>query len=121
MKLFTTHTQGGLKMRREKMNLIILTVLMATVLFTISADAAAKWYTCTINSIGNYGATSYINLTDIGGKFTNLPFIPYAGQENRQLATALTALSNDMEVAVLVDYTLAQASRKLNAFYIMAP
>jgi hypothetical protein len=95
--------------------------MISTVVLTTSANAAYAWYTCTVNTVGTYGSTVYINLTDTGGNFSNRNFIPYTGQENRQMATALTALSNDFFVIIYADYNLSQASRKLYYFGISVP
>jgi hypothetical protein len=108
-------------MRNKKIYLIVLSILAATVILTTHANAANATWICTINSVSTYGSGVYINLTEINGEFTNWAFSPYTGQENRQLAIALTALTNDYMVTIVADYKLSQSSRKLIYLGLIAP
>jgi hypothetical protein len=110
---------------KKIMGLIFLAVFVSVGLvgfFTTNANAANAWYVCSVTKAGQ-GGTSYIYiyLTDTAEtpKFTNLSFTAKTGQENRQLAIALSAMANGSLVDVYVDYTLSTVGQRIiNAIYL---
>jgi hypothetical protein len=85
-------------MKTKKLGLITLIVLSMLFLFALNASAA--WYTCTVTAAGQSNNALLIKLTDNGGTFTDRFFIAEEAKKNQILATALTAVSNGMNVEV---------------------
>jgi hypothetical protein len=111
-------------MRNKRIGLIVLMVVMAMAFFTTPAGAAAKYYTCVVNQAGTFGTGEVrIMMTDTGAtpKFANMWFECRTGQENRQLATALSALSSGMKVSAYVDPAVTTlTSRTISAIFLIS-
>ena len=78
-----------------------LTVVSTMLIF--AATAFAGTYTCKVKQTGPYKGTEVrFVLTDTAGNpaFSNKTFIAKSGCENQMLATALTAISNGLNVRV---------------------
>jgi hypothetical protein len=109
--------------RKISLGLIVLVAFMGISLFTINANAASYWYTCTVAKAGPTGSnTVYIYLTDTAAtpKFVNKAFTCLSGQENRQLAVAMAAMTNGQQVYVSVDYMISNvANRFVNAIFLL--
>jgi len=106
-------------MRNRKIGLMVLAVLIATALFTTSVRAADGFYTCAVKGAGpkNDGSV-YILLSDTKGQFPDQWFRAVSGQESRQLATALTAMTNGWNVIIYTDPTLTGENRIVKIIYV---
>lgn len=105
-------------MRNRKIGLMVLAVLIATALFTTSAIAAAGFYTCTVKGAGPGWGATYVLLEDTKGQFSTQWFKTASGMESKQLATALTAMTNGWTVLIYSDPTLTQENRILSVMYV---
>jgi hypothetical protein len=88
-------------MKSRKVFLAGLTVVSTMLIF--AATAFAGTYTCKVKQAGPYKGTEVrFVLTDTAGNpaFSNKTFIAKSGCENQMLATALTAISNGLNVRV---------------------
>jgi len=96
---------------------IVLTASIALVLmgiYAMPASAALTWYTVEVVQMGPaYNGSVYVKLTDTGGAFTNIWFKLYPDQANRQMAVVLTAMTNSMQLNVLIDKDKATADERL--------
>jgi hypothetical protein len=102
--------------------LIVLIVLIVTALFTTSAGTTPAWYTCKVDQAGPAGSTwTMMKLTDTKGSFSGVWFYCRSGQENRQLAVAMTAMTGGMKVYVNCDPTMAISTSKIiMSIYLIA-
>ena len=88
-------------MKSKKTIVAGLAVVSAILIFAASAFAGT--YTCKVKQAGPYKGTEVrFVLTDTAGNpaFANKTFIAKSGCENQMLATALTAVSNGLNVRV---------------------
>jgi hypothetical protein len=109
-------------MIRRKLGLMVLPVLIATVLFTTSASAVEGFYTCTVKGAGpGWGGAVYVLLEDTQGQFDARWFKADSSIGSKQLATALTAMTNDWAVLIYSDPMLTQENRILSVMYIILP
>lgn len=83
---------------KKKMVLIILAVSLIATLGI--ATAQADWFSANVKMTGASGANSMVMLTDLGGAFTNRWFVLDPVNANKQLATALTAISSGIKIQV---------------------
>ena len=74
-------------------------------LLSSPASAASAWYNCNVTQAGPSGAEVRVMLTHSATTpaFTSKWFKAPKGMENRMLAVAMAALTNNKKVAVLVD------------------
>jgi len=94
-------------MKAKKMFLVMVVVLSMVAVFAVAAHAGG-WYTCTVNMAGaGWGTHCYIKLSDTAATpaFENRWFVPLDSQKKEMLATALTAMTNNMNVLVYIDAT----------------
>jgi len=90
-------------MKVKKMLVMMVAVFSMVALLAVNAHAARQWYTCTIVDAGPTWGGVYLRLTDDGGAFYEKWFQFRPDQEKEMLATALTAMSNNMKVKALID------------------
>jgi hypothetical protein len=93
-------------MKTKKLGLI--TAIALAMIFLFALNASAAWFTCTVTMAGPGGSSNiYIRLTDNAGTpaFVDRWFLANAQQKNEILATALTALTNNMAVTVNLSST----------------
>jgi hypothetical protein len=93
--------RGGEEMKSRTVFLTGLTVVTTMLIFAASAFAGT--YTCKVKQAGPYKGTEVrFVLTDTAGNpaFSNKTFIAKSGCENQMLATALTAISNGLNVRI---------------------
>ena len=57
---------------------------------------------CKVKMVGPGWGNIYLNLTDLGGDFSNRWFIARADQKKEMLSVGLTAISNNIEVSVIL-------------------
>ena len=107
-------------MRVKKMFINMVVVFSLVAVFAVAARAG--WYTCTVNMAGaGWGTHCYIKLSDTAATpdFENKWFVALDSQEKEMLATALTAMTNGLNVLVYVDspdiYSI------IRAMYLMSP
>ena len=78
--------------------------LFVAVVWSSSANAVTAWFTCEVTAAGNSSdGTLWVQLTDVSGAFTTKWFIGTSAIEKEMLATALTAMTADMQVLVNTD------------------
>ena len=103
-------------MKVKKIFLMMVVAFSMVALFAINIYAA-QWYTCTVVMAGpGYGST-YVLLTDKNRTFTNRWFRALSTQQKEILATALTAMTNNVKVKVGLDDSTAYSS--IRAMYLM--
>lgn len=88
-------------MKSRKVFLTGLALVSAMLIFATSAFAGM--YTCKVKQAGPYNGTQVrFVLSDTAGNpaFANKTFVAKAGCENQMLATALTAISNGLNIKV---------------------
>ena len=91
-------------MRVKKVFLAMVLVFSMMAVFVVSVHAG-EWYTCTVNMAGaGWGKHCYIKLSDTADSpaFKNTWFIARDSQKKEMLATALTAMTNNMNVVVYI-------------------
>ena len=94
-------------MKAKKMFITMVVALSMVAVFAVAAHAGG-WYTCTVNMAGaGWGTHCYIKLSDTAATpaFENRWFVPLDSQKKEMLATALTAMTNNMNVLVYIDAT----------------
>jgi len=95
----------------KKIILAMVVVLVVISAFPIHLSAAQNWYRVTINQIGpSYNGQVYVMLTAKNGAFTQTWFSCHPDLINRQMAVILTAMTNSLELDVLVDPALSHAN-----------
>jgi len=100
----------------KKIVLIALIALVLVGVYTIPANAAFSWYTATVVQMGpSSNGSVYVKLTDTAATpaFTNMWFKVYPDQVNRMMAVVLTAMTNSMQLNVLVDKEKATPDLRL--------
>jgi len=109
-------------MEKKKIPLIIVIALSIVVLFALPASALTDWYVCTVDEAGS-GGSEYVNfrLTDSNGSFTRVWFRAKQGAENRMLAVALTAFSNNFKVKVYTDPDLPTVPQRIISYMYINP
>jgi len=108
-------------MRVKKMFITMVVVLSMLAVFAVSAHAGA-WYTCTVNMAGaGWGTHCYIKLSDTAATpdFENKWFVALDSQEKEMLATALTAMTNNMQVKVYISSSSPYSI--IRAMYLISP
>ena len=107
-------------MKKTKLVLLLGVILLSGSLFVSPANAELKWLTCTVTQVGPAGTGRVnIRLTDNDGTFSNRWFATLGGRETVQLAIALTALSNGIDVRVYTDPDLPSiAERVIYTIYV---
>ena len=100
-------------MGKGKVALMILVVSAIVAFFVLPASAADAWYTCDVIQAGTGGASYVLILLQDSNKTFKKWFRAREGQENRMLATALSALSNNMQVLVLTDPNQPTADQRI--------
>ena len=109
------------EMKAKKMFLAMVVVLSMLAVFAVSVHAGA-WYTCTVNMAGaGWGTNCYIKLSDTAATpaFENRWFVALSSQKKEMLATALTAMTNNMNVWVHIDSPNAYSI--IRAMYLISP
>ena len=93
-------------MKTKKLGLI--TVIVLSTVFIFALNASAGWYTCTVTMVGPGGGVNYIQMTDTASPaaFESRWFIANSARSEEMLATALTAISNNMNVTVNISGTV---------------
>jgi hypothetical protein len=90
----------------------LLMVVVILCLFSLSAgnaQAATKWYTCTVVQAGPAGTDGVnIMLTDDGGAFTRLWCVARTERQKEMLAVCLTAVASGLKVYANLDAALAK-------------
>ena len=115
-------------MKTRKMVLLVLLAMGLVAAFSASSYAAAANYSCQVAWAGTTtwtgSATTYqtaIRLNYLSGApvptVTSKTFYAPAGREKDFLATALTAMANNIKVAALVDFQTSSATT-VNNFYL---
>ena len=107
-------------MRVKKMFLAMVVVFSLVAVFAVAARAG--WYTCTVNMAGpGWGTHCYIKLSDTAATpaFENRWFVALSSQKKEMLATALTAMTNNMNVWVHIDSPNAYSI--IRAMYLISP
>jgi len=87
-------------MKTKKLGLISAIVLAMVFLFALNASAGDNWKTCNVIEAGQGVASAVVKLSEINGEFTNRMFNIDNSNKSAMLATALTAVSNGMQVIV---------------------
>lgn len=103
-------------MKRAFLAMVLVFSIMAV--FAVSVHASG-WYTCTVVMAGaGWGSNCYIKLSDTASTpaFTNTWFIALPARKKEMLATALTAMSNNMKV--LVHLSSENEYFTINAMYL---
>jgi hypothetical protein len=106
-----------------KRKTLILTLIIAigVVLFSGgSANAEEGWFICTVDAAGPNQSGIYISLTDTSytQAFKKKWFRSPDNRSNEMLATALTAMTNNMKVSVVVDSN--QVYGDINIMYLLS-
>ena len=115
-----------MKMRRIGQGLLLL--VAAGMFYSEGTWAAAKWYTCTIDSVGTRSVKSgtttisqpVVQLDEAGGAFTDTEFQFKKTLKNEMLALALTALSNGFQVEIKVDMAATTKPYVINEMHLIA-
>ena len=108
-------------MKAKKMFLAMVVVFSMLAVFAVSAHAGG-WYTCTVNMAGaGWGTHCYIKLSDTAATpaFENRWFVALDSQKKEMLATALTAMTNGMQV--WVNLSSSRAYSIIRAMYLISP
>jgi hypothetical protein len=92
-------------MKRHKMQVMAATMVVLVGFLTGMARAETGTFTCTVNQAGPSAALVRINLTHSATTptFTAKWCKARAGQENRMLAVAMAAITNNLKVVAVFD------------------
>ena len=107
-------------MRVKKVFVMMVVVLSMLAVFAVAARAG--WYTCTVKMAGaGWGTHCYIKLSDTAATpdFENKWFVALDSQEKEMLATALTAMTNNMQVKVYISSSSPYSI--IRAMYLISP
>jgi hypothetical protein len=99
----------------KKMCLLVMVVILAGAYFAADASAAPDWHICTVDAAGPGWASIYVQLTS--SVFSGKWFIIPVENGKEILATALTAMSNGMQVMIWADATLSNPP--IYTFYML--
>ena len=88
----------------------------------LTAEALPSWYNCTVGAAGPGDGASYVRLSHAGipPAFEQKWFLLPAERAKEMLAVALTAMTNDSRVSILVDLEEAGIP-ELSSFFILRP
>jgi hypothetical protein len=91
-------------MKKGKVVLMGLVILAMFLVFTQPAGATWRWLRCTVDSVetDSDGVVTF-TLSAVSTGATR-SFVAPAGEENRMLSIALTAMTNGMIVKVYIDW-----------------
>ncbi|MBF0226939.1 MAG: hypothetical protein HQK76_15950 [Desulfobacterales bacterium] len=89
--------------------LFLLTLVMGVFCFALNANAATEYYTCSIVAAGPGWGGYLLKISDTAASpaFTNKWCLFPTNQEKEMLATALTAIANNLKVGIYVDNSLS--------------
>jgi hypothetical protein len=112
-------------MKVKKLTIGVLLAIGLVAVFSVNANAADAWYTCTVVRVGGVNQIEpmvvYVMLTDTKANptFTRMYFRVPDKNTNQVMAILLTALSSNLPVSALVDPTLATSDlRLLKSLYL---
>ena len=91
-------------MKKTKTILVGLAIVALFLSFTQPTDAAWRWLRCNVENVGtdNTGTVTFtLSAVSTGAKMS---FVAPAGEENRMLSIALTAMTSGMIVKVYIDW-----------------
>lgn len=97
---------------------MILGAVLIVVGFCTTANAAAEWATATVTRAGTAGDIGVYFYIQNNTTLVTKVFLGRVGQENRQLAVALTAITNGFTVYVNADFAAPSGTTRLNAIYL---
>jgi hypothetical protein len=92
-------------MTRQQVLVVAVTFFVVCGFMAARAGAEGGTFTCTVNQAGPQGTYVKINLTDtaVAPTFTAKWCKARAGQENRMLAVAMAAITNNLKVVAVFD------------------
>ena len=107
-------------MKRKSLVITLLIALGVVLSSGVSANAAEGWFVCTIDAAGPNQSGIYVSLTDTASPqaFKQKWFRCPDNRSNEMLATALTAMTNNMKVSVDVDPE--QVYGDINIMYLLS-
>ena len=103
----------------KRKNLILTLLIAFSLVLSSGAGANAGWFICTVDAAGPTQSGIYISLSDISGTFEKKWFRCPDNVSNEMLATALTAMTNNMKVSVEADSD--QVYGNINIMYLLSP
>ena len=113
-------------MKVKKVAIGVFLALALVAVFSMNADAADAWYTCTIDRIGgqnNYSPMAIFAMlsdTKAAPTFTQKYFRLPAMNTNQVLAILLTAVSGGFQVMVYADESLPNSNdRVIKLIYLL--
>jgi len=105
-------------MRVKKVFVTMVVVLSMVAVFAVAAHAGG-WYTCTVKMAGPAWGRTYVMLSATDDTFTNRWFKTSYTRQKEMLATALTAITNNMNVSVYLDSVDPYST--IYAMYLISP